>query len=69
MAINTIRNEYQQAISPELFRKIPKAVLTGLTIMAEKYPKHWADFLEEDGDNDTADVFIQCCVLGDVVYG
>lgn len=44
-------------------------IKSGLETMAEKYPKHFADFLEENDDNDTADVFVQCALLGDVIYG
>ena len=44
-------------------------LLEGLKIMAEKYPRHYGDWLAENDDADTGDVFLQCCVLGDVVYG
>ena len=45
------------------------AVKSGLAIMADKYQKHYADFVNETTDADTGDVFIQCCLLGKVVYG
>jgi len=45
------------------------AVDRGLRIMAEKYPRHWADFRKENEDAITGDVFIQCALLGEVVYG
>lgn len=45
------------------------AIQRGLTLMAEKCPKHWADFIDENYDSNTGDVFIQLCLLGDVVYG
>jgi hypothetical protein len=41
----------------------------GLQIMATDYPKHYADFLNENEDAATGDVFIQCCVFGEVIYG
>lgn len=41
----------------------------GLQIMAEKYPRHFADFLSENGDATTGDVFFQCVVFGDAIYG
>ena len=41
----------------------------GLQIMAEKYPRHFADFVAENDDADTGDCFLQCVILGDVVYG
>jgi len=31
--------------------------------------KHFSDFVNEDDDSITHDVFVQCCVLGDIVYG
>ena len=44
-------------------------LVNGLAIMAEKYPRHFADLLNENDDADTHDVFMQCVVLGEVVYG
>jgi len=37
--------------------------------MAEKYPRHFHNFLEENDDAETGDVFIQCCLFGEIVYG
>lgn len=33
------------------------------------YAHHWRDFISEDTDATTADVFLQFCLFGDVVYG
>ena len=44
-------------------------VKAGLAIMQAKYPRHFNNFLSEDEDAETGDVFIQCAVLGDIVYG
>lgn len=41
----------------------------GLTVLAEKYPTHFADFAAENDDATTGDVFLQCCLFGEVVYG
>lgn len=41
----------------------------GLRLMAEKYPKHWADFIGENEDADTGDVFLQLALFGEVVFG
>lgn len=41
----------------------------GLRIMAKLYPHHWQDFVTEGDDATTADVFLQCAVLKDLVYG
>ena len=47
----------------------PKKLQHGLSIMAEKYPRHMNDALTENDDGDTGDVFLQCCIFGKVVYG
>ena len=47
----------------------PAEMQAGLTVFAEKYPSHFADFIKEEYDAETADVFWQCVVLGDLVYG
>jgi hypothetical protein len=41
----------------------------GLKIMADKYPRHFSAILEDAADAETADVFVQCCALGEIVYG
>lgn len=41
----------------------------GFTVMAKKEPSHFADFIAENDDQTTADVFLQCCLLGEVIYG
>ena len=41
----------------------------GLQVMAEKYPKHFSDILNENSDSITADALIQCSVFGDIIYG
>lgn len=43
--------------------------LKGLKIMAEKYPLHFDTFINESEDAITGDVFIQCCVFGEIVFG
>jgi len=44
-------------------------VVKGLQLMAEHYKWHFANFMSENDDVETADVFIQLCLLGEVVYG
>ena len=41
----------------------------GLNLMAQKQPRHFDDFVNDNYDAETGDVFIQFCLLGDVVYG
>lgn len=42
---------------------------TALITLAAKYPRHFADLLSENDDATTADVFLQLCVFGEIVYG
>jgi hypothetical protein len=44
-------------------------VTKGLEIMATKYARHFADLVSENDDADTHDVFLQCALFGEVVYG
>jgi hypothetical protein len=45
------------------------AIVKGLKLLSEKYPKHYADFLSENEDAITGDVFLQLAVYGDVIFG
>jgi hypothetical protein len=44
------------------------AIERGLQVMAEVYPRHWQDFANENDDAITGDVFLQCCLFGEIVY-
>ena len=46
-----------------------EACRSGLAIMADKYRRHWNDFVTEGDDAITADVFLQCATMGEGVYG
>lgn len=53
-----------------VFKKIDlESMKEGLAIMSKKYPRHFNDFMCENDDADTGDVFLQCCVFGELVYG
>jgi len=41
----------------------------GLQLMADKYPNHWHDFINDNEDATTSDVFLQCCLYGEVIFG
>ena len=45
------------------------AIERGLVVLATEYPSRLAEILSESGDAETADVFVQCCLFGEVVYG
>jgi hypothetical protein len=41
----------------------------GLKFMGENYFRHFKDFVDEDDDANTADIFLQCCLFEGVIYG
>lgn len=45
-----------------------KKIKKGLAVMAKKETSHFADFIQENADENTADVFLQCCLFGKVIY-
>lgn len=45
------------------------SIRQGLTVMADKYPKHLHDIITERGDAYTGDALIQCAVFGEIIYG
>lgn len=47
----------------------PEAVRRGLQFLADKYPHRLAEITGDNGDAETADVFIQACLFGEIVYG
>jgi hypothetical protein len=51
------------------YRLDGQAIERGLRVMADQYSSYYQDMVEENGDADTGDVFLQCCLFGDVVYG
>lgn len=46
-----------------------RKMIKGLQLMAQKYPKHFADVTGETGDADTGDVFLQLSLFGGLVFG
>lgn len=44
-------------------------IQNGLTLMVKNSPKIFAEIISGNGDADTADVFWQYVVLGEVIYG
>ena len=47
----------------------PETIKTGLAVFAQKYPKAFADFVNENDDAGTGDTFLQCVCFGEVIYG
>ena len=46
-----------------------EGLTTGLQLLADKHPRRFRHVVEQDIDAEDADVFMQLCVFGDVVYG
>lgn len=47
----------------------PAKVKAGIQVMADKAPQHFADWMTENDDAETSDVFLQCILFGEIVYG
>lgn len=45
------------------------SIQSGTNLMAEKYDWHFMDVIMENDDAVTADVWLQCVLLNEVVYG
>jgi hypothetical protein len=45
-----------------------RSIRRGLKVMAKKYPGYFIDALTDNGDMNTGDVFLQCCLVGKVDY-
>lgn len=46
-----------------------ETLVEGLKTMAAKYIDHFADFVKENDDATTGDVFLQCVCFGEAIYG
>ena len=44
-------------------------IIRGLEVMSQDYIRHFGDLFTDNGDATTADVFMQCAVFGELVYG
>ena len=62
-----LRDKYGD--SKEVYRLDRAGLQRGLDVMAEKYKSHMSDFVNERDDAITATVFLQCALLGEIVYG
>ena len=62
ITIKDLEEEKEYILNASMFRK-------GLTIIAKKYSSHFSDILKDDTDAMTGDAFLQCCLLGDIIYG
>ena len=44
-------------------------LIKGLEIMNEKFSVAYSDFVQETGDATTADIFLQCTLFGELIFG
>jgi hypothetical protein len=44
------------------------AIQKGLTVLATDYPYRFCEILDNNYDANTADAFLQCCLLGGGIY-
>lgn len=47
----------------------PKMIDKAVQLFPTKEPRHFGDFMSENDDATTADVFLQLCVFGETIYG
>ena len=59
----------QEGQLDEPFRLNRSALVKGFGIFKEKYPRHYKDAVNEDDDADTGDIFLQCCIFGEAIFG
>jgi hypothetical protein len=52
----------------DVFRLDLKSIGLGLDALAAKYPRHFADLVNENTDAITANVLLQCCLFGELIY-
>lgn len=55
--------------SKRVYRLDRVALQRGLDVLAVKNPYQMSEFINENEDAITGDYFIQCALLGDIVYG
>jgi hypothetical protein len=61
---------YDREDKDELLGKVDmNSILDAITEIKTKYPDVWERILTEEYDADDADVFLQICVMGEIVFG
>jgi hypothetical protein len=60
--------DVEDTINGGTYRLTIMEIERGLAIMAVKHPRLFGLFLAGNGDNGTASVFLQCALLGEVMY-
>lgn len=53
----------------KIYKLDKEAIIKGMNVMMDGFPHVFGNFISEMGDSFTGDVFLQCCLFGDVIYG
>ena len=53
---------------PKIFELQLDVIARGLDVLANRYPRHFADLINETADVFTADALLQCCLFGELIY-
>lgn len=53
---------------PKIFELRLDVIAGGLEVLANRYPRHFADLINENADVFTADALLQCCLFGELIY-
>lgn len=64
-----VQIEKHEDNAPDKYEITNELICKGLQVMHDKYPAHYAAIVEENDDAETSDVFLQCCVFGELIYG
>lgn len=67
--INFIENVYRGTEDEQVHELNYQSLIEGAKTMARKYPRQFNDWINEVGDEMTADLYLQCCLFGEIVYG
>lgn len=69
---NTPATRYKEKIDGieyECYRLDLSAICKGIQTFAEKYPDAFMDLQNGNDDAETGDIFLQCCLFGEAIYG
>lgn len=56
-------------VERKTYRLDMDVVKRGLRVFMRVAPRHFGNWLAENDDAETGDVFLQCCLLDGIVYG
>ncbi len=71
---DNLPNEWEPNVTPaktdgHRLLLTPEKLVAGVQVMAEKYPKHFNDWMNQNDDAITGDIFLQCCLFGEEIFG